>query len=237
MIRLKKTLTAGGDRPVEEVRLADAELVVLRAAPGLRGEGDGLAAAEEVRGREARVEECPLVAREAAAEGELVAVLLLDLEGDVDLVVGVLARLDVRRALHLLEVAELVHPLDRHLQGFGVEHVALVHVDLAPYHLVPRRVVPREVDPPEEVLLVLLHLHGDVDDLLLRVGLAHRPARPLEVPQRTVHVAQLLVSLLEARVVVDVVRVHLEEAPDEVLLEDRQTLELHLADPVLRRPR
>ena len=223
----------GGDRAVEEVGLADRQRVVLRALAALRVDLEGLAGAEEVRGREGGVDEGALEAAHAAAEGELVAVLLLDLEGDVDLVVRGLARADVGRALHRLEVAELVDPLDRHLEGLGVEHVALVHVDLAADDLVPRRVVAGEADPPEEVLLVLLHLHGDVHDLLLGVGLPLRAARPLEVAEAAVDVAQLLVGLLELRVVVDVARHHLEVAPDEVLLEDGEPLELQLPHPVL----
>ncbi len=193
------------DRPVEEVGLADRERVVLGAAAALHVDLERLAGAEEVGGREGGVDEGALVARDAAAEGELVAVLLLDLEGHVDLVLRVLAGLDVRRALHRLEVAELVDALDRHLEGLGVEHVALVHVDLAPDHLVPRRVVADEVELAEEVLLVLLHPHRHVDHLALGVGLALGAARPLEVAERAVHVAQLLVGLLEARVVVDLV--------------------------------
>ena len=137
-------------------------------------------------------------------------------------------------ALHLLEVAELVDALDRHLERFGVEDVALVHVDLAPDHLVARRVVAREVELAEEVLLVLLHLHRHVHDLLLRVGLAVGAARPLEVAERAVDVAQLLVGLLEVRVVVDVALLHLEQAAHEALLQHREPLELQAAHPVLR---
>ncbi len=87
---------------------------------------------------------------------------------------------------------------------------------------------------PDEVLLVLLHLHRDVDDLLVGVRLPLRAPRPLEVPEAPVHVPQLLVRLLELRVVVDVARIHLEVRPHERLLEDGQTLELQLPHPVLR---
>jgi hypothetical protein len=70
-----------------------------------------------------------LVAR--IREGELIAVLFLDLEGDVELVLSApLAGTQVGGALHGLEVAELVDALDGELQG-SVLKTTLVEVDLA----------------------------------------------------------------------------------------------------------
>ena len=161
---------AGGDGPVEEIGLGDGDLVVLGALAGLGGDGEGLAQAEEVGGLEAGVQERALQAGDPAAEGELVAVLLLHLEGDVELVLAPLARAQVGGALHGLEVAELVDALDGELQELGVEDVALVQVDLAADHLVAGGVVAREVDLAHVVALVLVHGEGDVHDLLLEVG-------------------------------------------------------------------
>ena len=75
---------AGGDRPVEQERLGERDLVVLRPRPGLERQRQRLAAAHEVRGLERQLTEEPLELRHAGAERELVAVLLLELQRDVD---------------------------------------------------------------------------------------------------------------------------------------------------------
>ena len=80
-------IDAGRLRPVEEERLAEGQLVVRRAAPLLRRDRERFAAAEEVRGLERKLAEEPVVLRDAGAERQLVAVLLLELQLDVDLVV------------------------------------------------------------------------------------------------------------------------------------------------------
>src|SRR5260370_11236955 len=129
---------------MEESGHGDVELVVPCPTSRLGGDGDGVTAAQEVRGLEAGVEERPFKPRYPAAEGELVAVLLLHLEGDVDGVVPPGVGLEVGGPLYGLKVAELVDPLDRELQGLGVQDVALVQEHLAPDDLVPRAVVARE---------------------------------------------------------------------------------------------
>ena len=86
---------AGGLRPVEQERLAEGELVVRRAAALLRRDGERLPAAEEVRRLERELAEEAVVLRDARAERELVAVLLLELQLDVDLVVGPRRLVDV----------------------------------------------------------------------------------------------------------------------------------------------
>ena len=108
---------AGGHRPVEEERLGECELIVLRAIALLRGRAERLAAAEEVRGLERQLAEEAVELRHAGAERQLVAVLLFELERDVDLVVGVRRLLDVDGlAFERLEVAELIEALDAVLQ-------------------------------------------------------------------------------------------------------------------------
>ena len=219
-----------GDGPVEEVGLGDGDLVVLRALAGLGGDREGLPEAEEVGGLEARVQERSLQPRDPASERELVPVLLLNLERHVQLVLALLARMQLRCPLHRLEIPELVDPLDRQLQKLRVEHVALVQVHLTPNHLVPRALVPREVDVTHVVTLVLVHHQGHVHDLLLEVRPPLRRSRPLEISLRPVKVPQLVVPLLDLRIVVDIPRVQLEQRPRPLLLQDRQTLELDLPD-------
>ena len=77
---------AAGDVAVEQERLGERERVVLRARAGRQRDREALAAAEEVRRLERQLAEEPFELRDAGAEGELVAVLLLELQLDVDLV-------------------------------------------------------------------------------------------------------------------------------------------------------
>ena len=75
----------------------NADLVVLGAVALLRGDAERLAAAEEVRGLERQLPEEAVELRHAGAERQLVAVLLLELQRDVDLVVDARRLLDVDR--------------------------------------------------------------------------------------------------------------------------------------------
>jgi len=119
------------------------------------------------------------------------------------------------------------------LQGVGVEDVALVQVHLAADDLVLRHLVADEGDPTHEVLLVLLHGEDDVHDLLLRVGLALRERLPLKVAFVAVEIAELLVALLDPRLLVDVAGLELEERPGVLFLEDGEARELDLAHAIL----
>ena len=80
---------AAGDVAVEEERLGEGELVVLRARAALQRQRQALAASEEVGRLERELAEEALELRDAGAEVDLVAVLLLELDLDVDLVLGV----------------------------------------------------------------------------------------------------------------------------------------------------
>ena len=170
-------LGARADGAVEDVGLQERDLVVAGARTGLGGQAQRLAQAQEVGGLEAAVEERPLQPRDAPAQRELVAVLLLELEGDVDLLVVPAAGAQLRRPFQRLEVAELVQPADGQLQGLGVEDAALVQVDLAANDLVPRAVVADEADAPHGVPPLLLHGQGDVHHAALGVG--HAPRVPV----------------------------------------------------------
>ena len=114
---------AAGDVAVEEERLGEGERVVLRARAGLQRERQAFAAAQEVRGLERQLAEEAFELRDAGAEGQRIAVLLLELQPDVDLVrlVRRLLDVDVLAALERLEVAELIEPLDAVLERLGIE--------------------------------------------------------------------------------------------------------------------
>ena len=171
---------AAGDRPVEQERLGEGHLIVLVARARQHRRRQRFAAAHEVRRAERELQERAFVLRIARAELQLVAVLLFQLQRDVDLVLLLRRLLDLDRLvpLELLEVAELIQTLDAVLQRLGVEDAVLDEVHLAPDHVIARGVVPHERDPVDEELLALLHVHRHVDDGgLLR---ARRPA-----PRRT----------------------------------------------------
>ncbi len=166
---------AAGDRAVEQVRLAERQLVVLVALAGQHRQRQRFALAEEIRRLEGELGEGALELRHAGAERQLVAVLLLELQGDVDLVL--LARrlvdLDVLVALERLEVAELIEVLDALLERLGVEDAALDQLHLAADHVVVRGAVAEEGDAVDEVLLALLHVHRHVDDGRAGLALGH----------------------------------------------------------------
>ena len=166
---------AAGDRAVEQVRLAERQLVVLVALAGQHRHRQRFALAEKIRRLERELGEGALELRHAGAERQLVAVLLLELQGDVDLVL--LARrlvdLDVLVALERLEVAELIEVLDALLERLGVEDAALDQLHLAADHVVVRGAVAEEGDAVDEVLLALLHVHRHVDDGRPGLALGH----------------------------------------------------------------
>src|SRR4051812_1252119 len=174
---LVEDVDAGGDRPVEQERLGEAHLVVLRAIALLQRDAEGFAAPHEIRRLERELPEEPFVLRDARAERDLVAVLLFELQLDVDLVLGVRRLLNVNRlTLQVLEVAELIQPPDAVLQRFGVEDVAFEQPDLSSNDVVARCRVADECNAMDEVLLAFLHPHGDVDDRL-RIGFGGRLRR------------------------------------------------------------
>ena len=114
---------AAGDIAIEQERLRERELVVLRPRPDLQRHRERLAAAEEVRGLERQLAEEALELRHAGAERQLVAVLLLELQRDVDLVLlaGRLLDVDALPFFERLEVAQLIEALDAVLERLGVE--------------------------------------------------------------------------------------------------------------------
>ena len=160
-----------GDIAVEEERLGEGELVVLRAVARLQRQRQALAAAEEVGRLERELAEEALVLRHARAERQLVAVLLLEGERHVDRVVAAGRLVHLHRPLvllvDLLEVAELIQPADAVFQRLGVEHAAFDQPHLAADDVVARRRVAREDDPVDEELLPLGETHRHVHRRIL----------------------------------------------------------------------
>ncbi len=155
---------AGGHRPAKDERLAERQLVVGRSGPALQRHGHAFAASEEIRRRVGKVQEQPFVLRGAGAEGQLVPVLLLDLDPHVDLRVVAGRPLDRDRLLvERLEVAELIDPPDAVLERLRIEDAALDQAHLAADDVVARLAVADEGDAIDEVLLPFGHLDGHVD--------------------------------------------------------------------------
>src|SRR4051812_17661299 len=184
---LAEDVEAAGDVAIEEERLLERKRVVLRARAGRHRQREALAAAEEVRRLEGQLTEEALEFGDAGAKRQLIAVLLFELQLDVDLVrrVGRLLDVDVLAAFERLEVAELIEPLDAVLQRLGVEDAVLdqpSRQQLPPDHVVARRRVADEGDAVDVELLAFLHPHRDVDErrlafLALAVGLRRRLQR------------------------------------------------------------
>ena len=86
---------AAGDVAIEQERLGERDLVVLGARARLQRQRQRFAAAEEVRGLERQLAEEAFELRHAGAERQLVAVLLFQLQRDVDLVLLAGRLLDV----------------------------------------------------------------------------------------------------------------------------------------------
>src|SRR4030095_7244289 len=106
--------------------------------------------------------------RHAGAERQLIAVLLLELQRDVDLVLlswrlldlGIVGRILFERP----EVAELIDSLEAVFQPLAVEDAVLEQPELAADHVVAGRRVADEGDAVDEILLALLQPHRDIDD-------------------------------------------------------------------------
>src|SRR5580765_157887 len=202
---LLEDVDPAGDVAIEQERLGERGRVVLRPRAGLHRDGQALAASHEVRGLKRQLAEHAFELRHAGAERQLVAVLLFQLQLDVDLVRVGRRFLDIdlaRFTLERLEITELVQPLDAELQRLGVEHAVFEQADLAPDHVVVRRDVADERDAVDEELLPFLHLHRHVDDwraLFLRAAVVIG-LRRLEGVGRLRLVRVGIVARLEIRV-------------------------------------
>ncbi|MEZ5284458.1 MAG: hypothetical protein R2712_06550 [Vicinamibacterales bacterium] len=238
---------AAGDGAVEQERLGEGELVVLRARPDLQRDGERLAAAEEVGGLEGQLPEEPLELRHARAEGELVAVLLLELERDVDLALLTGGLLDVNGfaalLLDVLEVPELVQAPDAELEGLRVEGAPLVEAHLAADDVVARGRVAGEGDAVDQILVSLGQPHRHVDGRLGRArdgpfrGLLEGQvgiAGELEVAAGAVEIPGLDEPLANALLAVPVAGLQLVEGAQELRPDDIVAVEREVPHLVAR---
>src|SRR5207244_7014305 len=119
------------DGTVEEVSFGEVELVLRLARAALKIDSEGFTETEEVIGFIAEAEKASSDSTDTAIEDDRVAVLLFDLEINVDF------RLD-RLRLHFsifrfyfVEIAKLIQPLQADIPQRGVKNVAFFHHDFA----------------------------------------------------------------------------------------------------------
>src|SRR5215203_2685218 len=220
---------AAGDVAVEQERLGERDLVILGARASLQRQRQRLAAAEEIR----------------RLERELVAVLLFELEGDVDLVFLTRSLLDVDPLAFFerLEVTELIEALDAVLQRFGIERRTFEQPHFTANHVVARGGVARKRQAVDEILLAFRHAHRDVDGGI--GGSGDRPfsrrdrfevgeTRELEVTQTAVHLTRLDQAVANRLVGVPVAGLQLERWQDELGVDDLVAFEREVAALVAR---
>src|SRR6185312_4874922 len=153
---------ARGEVAIEEVRLGEAEIDLLRQISDRRVDAQILAASQQVALVDADIGERTIRGRIADADLEFAGRLLLDIDMDDRL---------VRRAalgvgdIDLFEEAEIVEPLLRAMQLGRIEGVALDQTELAPDHLVLGADVPGDVDALDIDLGTFLHREADIDRL------------------------------------------------------------------------
>src|SRR5215203_1148356 len=236
---------AAGDVAVEQERLGERDLVILGARASLQRQRQRLAAAEEIRRLERELAEEAFELRHARAERELVAVLLFELEGDVDLVFLTRGLLDVDPLAFFerLEVTELIEALDAVLQRFGIERRTFEQPHFTANHVVARGGVARKRQAVYEILLAFRHAHRDVDGGI--GGSGDRPfsrrdrfevgeTRELEVTQTAVHLTRLDQAVANRLVGVPVAGLQLERWQDELGVDDLVAFEREVADFVAR---
>src|SRR5581483_10954693 len=120
----------------------------------------------EVALRERDVPEEARVRADPAAEDEAPRARLLDLQDDV-LAPGLAPRLEVDA--HVLEVAETAEIVERLFDLRSIEIFARVEDELAPHDLLARLVVALDLDAVDPDLEPLVHLVGQVEELLFLV--------------------------------------------------------------------
>src|SRR5947208_1168779 len=116
----------------------------------------------------------PMRVKESLRTDVLLA-LLLELEVDVYGAFFTVA-LNLRSivGLDLVEIVELIEAEDTELPEALVEELAFIDHQLAANDLVARGGVAAEVDAADEILLLLVKLHGEVDDFLFFVDFGVR---------------------------------------------------------------
>jgi hypothetical protein len=176
---------------------------------------------EEIGGGVRGVDEYSVDLGHPCAEAHLVAILLFELQCEVDRVGEVrgLVDLNVLLVFDRLEVAELVEAPDAHLQRFTVEDTPFVNPHLTPDHLIARRGVADERDAVDQVSRPLVHAERHIDHRrvvrrVIRPAIA-RPQigirREFEPAERAVQLPRLGQPIPNVLLAVELALANLEE--------------------------
>src|SRR2546425_374269 len=229
--RVAVQVESPGEGAIDQPRIREADHPLLCPAATAQTHGDLPAAPEEVTLREVDGADEAVHRREAAAEAEDARRALGDLDVDDDLR---LVRPWLGGDLDFFEVAEVHELLAGPVLLLQRVEVPLVERDLAAEDLVLAADVAADVDTLDEHLGPLGDVERDVDDVLaghlLRLGDdVHRCAA-----DGAVEVLDAPEALAQLRPREHVPGLHLQLAPDLLLGEERDPVELDLADLELR---
>src|SRR5947208_988833 len=229
--RVAVQVESPGEGAIEQPRIREADHPLLCPAATGQTHGDLPATPEEVTLREVDGADEAVHRREAAAEAEDARRALGDLDVDDDLR---LVRPWLGGDLDFFEVAEVHELLAGPVLLLQRVEVPLVERDLAAEDLVLAADVAADVDTLDEHLGPLGDVERDVDDVLagdlLRLGDdVHRCAA-----DGAVEVLDAPEALAQLRPREHVPGLHLQLAPDLLLGEERDPVELDLADLELR---
>src|SRR2546428_663036 len=229
--RVAVQVESPGEGAIEQPRIREADHPLLCPAATAQTHGDLPATPEEVTLREVDGADEAVHRREAAAEAEDACRALGDLDVDDDLR---LVRPWLGGDLDFFEVAEVHELLAGPVLLLQRVEVPLVERDLAAEDLVLAADVAADVDTLDEHLGPLGDVERDVDDVLggglLRLGgdvprwPGHGAGEVLDAPE----------ALAQLRPREHVPGLHLQLAPDLLLGEERDPVELDLADLELR---
>src|SRR5256885_7331975 len=174
LVAAGKNRETGGDGPVKKIRLGKPEEETARKIAELRGKSKSLAKAQEVVGLIRKADEAAGQAADAPLQTDGLLALFLELEVDINS--AFFTALDLRSlvGLDLVEIVELIEAEDTELPKALVEELAFIDHQLAANDLVTRGGVAAEVNAPDEILLLLVKLHGEVDDFLFFVDFGVR---------------------------------------------------------------
>src|SRR5205823_4998117 len=175
LVAAGKNRETGGDGPVKEIRLGKSEEETARKIAELRGKSKSLAQSQKVVGLIGKANEAAGQAADATLQTDGLLALFLQLEVDVYGAFFTVA-LNLRSlvGLDLVEIVELIEAEDTELPEALVEELAFIDHQLAANDLVARGGVAAEVDAADEILLLLVKLHGEVDDFLFFVDFGVR---------------------------------------------------------------
>src|SRR5260370_32388557 len=201
---LIKLVTAGenrktrGNGPVKERGLGEPEKEAARKVAELGGKGKRLAEAQEVVGLVGETDEAAREAVDAALQADGLLAFLLEFQADVDGAFLLIA-LDLRGLVRFdsVKVVELVKAEDADFPQALIEQLAFVNQQLTADHFVARGGVAGEIDAPDEILLLLVKFHRQVDDFLLFIDFRVRLGSEIDESVFTVNLAVILQVLAD----------------------------------------